>query len=481
MIQKNDLKKIFPYLWEIPQGTKPGMLVPAYVYALEEMIDSILQDNSLEQLINVSMLPGIMKAAMAMPDVHQGYGFPIGGIAAMKWPDGVISPGGIGYDINCGVRLLRSQLNVGQISPHLEELSKELYKEVPSGYGKGGQINLSREELTQVLMKGASWAVENGYGEKEDLQNIESNGVLDFADPLYVSEHAFQRGSDQLGTLGAGNHFVEVDRVEEIFDEETAKVFQLQKGQIVILIHTGSRGLGHQVATDNIRIMQTAMPRYGLKSPDRELACVPFNSKEGQEYFKAMCAAANFAWCNREIITWEIRNAWKKIFGESGGKLDLLYDVAHNIAKIEEHTIDSETLKVIVHRKGATRAFGPGNKELPADFFQTGQPVLIPGSMGTSSYVMAGTKSSMDLTFGSCCHGAGRRLSRTAAKKQVEAVQLKKKLQSEGIYVQAGSYAGLAEEAPIAYKDVDLVVETVHLAGIARKVAKLKPLAVIKG
>lgn len=481
MILKTDLKKVLPYLWEIPMGTRPGMLVPAYIYALEELIDPIFNDNSLEQLIHVSMLPGIVKAAMAMPDVHQGYGFPIGGIAAMKWPGGVISPGGIGYDINCGVRLLRSQLHEKQISPYLEELSKELYKEIPSGYGKGGQINLNREELTDVLKKGASWAVENGYGEREDLQNIESNGVLSFADPQYVSEHAFQRGSDQLGTIGAGNHFVEVDRVEEVFDEETARIFKLQKGQIVILIHTGSRGLGHQVATDYIRIMQTAMTQYGLKTPDRELACVPFNSKEGQEYFKAMCAAANFAWCNREVITWEIRKAWNRILGEDAGKLELLYDVAHNMAKIEEHSIGSETLKLIVHRKGATRSFGPGNKELPAHYQQSGQPVLIPGSMGTISYVLAGTKDSMGLTFGSCCHGAGRKLSRTAAKKQVEAVRLKKDLISEGIHIQAGSYAGLAEEAPIAYKDVDLVVETVHQAGIAKKVAKLKPLAVIKG
>jgi len=481
MISRTELKKIMPYLWEIPLGTRPGMLVPAQIYALEEMIDSILNDNSVEQLIHVSMLPGIMKAAMVMPDVHQGYGFPIGGIAAMRWPDGVISPGGIGYDINCGVRLLRSQINEKQISSRLEELSVELYKEIPSGIGKGGQLTLDRDQLYQVLKKGALWAVENGYGDRKDLQNIESGGVLDFADPQFVSEHAFQRGFAQLGTIGSGNHFVEVDRVEEIYDEETAKAFQLYEGQIVILIHTGSRGLGHQVATDYIRIMQTAMSHYGLKSPDRELACVPFDSKEGQEYFKAMCAAANFAWCNREVITWEIRNAWKKVLGDNGGNLDLLYDVAHNIAKIEEHRIDSKIQKVIVHRKGATRAFGPGNKEIPAHYLQSGQPVLIPGSMGTNSYVLAGTAGSEDLTFGSCCHGAGRRLSRTAAKKQVEAVQLKKKLQDQGIYIQSGSFRGLAEEAPIAYKDVNLVVETVQQAGIAKKVAKLKPLAVIKG
>ena len=376
---------------------------------------------------------------------------------------------------------MRSELNFEETKPNLERLSLELYKEIPSGMGKGGQIKLSEAELKDVLIKGALWAAENNFGEKEDLQNIESNGALTFADPNHVSEHAFQRGFDQLGTLGAGNHFVEVDKVEEIFDEGTAKAFQLHQGQIVILIHTGSRGLGHQVATDYIRIMQTAMVQYGFKSPDRELACVPFNSKEGQEYFKAMCAAANFAWCNREIITWEIRKGWRNIFGESGGKLDLLYDVAHNIAKIEDHTIDSIVQKVLVHRKGATRAFGPGQPELPEHFLQTGQPVLIPGSMGTSSYVLAGTEKSMDLTFGSSCHGAGRRLSRTSAKKQVEAVQLKEKLRSQGIFVQAGSFAGLAEEAPVAYKDIDMVVDTVHLAGIARKIAKLKPLIVIKG
>jgi tRNA-splicing ligase RtcB len=481
MLQLSQLKKITDYLWEIPVTTKPGMKVPAYVYCKEDMLEAILNDRSLEQLINVAALPGIEKAAIVMPDAHEGYGFPIGGIAATHWPDGIISPGGIGYDINCGVRLLLTPLFYDDIAGKLETFSEELYETIPSGTGKGGEIKLNTEELDEVLRQGARWAVINGMGAEKDLDLIESGGCLSNADPSCVSEHAKQRGHDQLGTIGAGNHFVEVDKVTDIFDENIATAFGIRKNQVVILIHTGSRGLGHQVATDYLRLMMNVMANYDFKPRDRELAGVPFNSKEGQDYFNAMAAAANFAWCNREIITYEIRQAYQCVFSGSGDEISLLYDVAHNIAKIEEHIIDGKPTKLVVHRKGATRAFGPGNKEVPEKYRDIGQPVLIPGSMGTASYVLAGTNKSMEMTFGSTCHGAGRRLSRTAAKKQVGGPQLKEELRKQGIYVQAGSYRGVAEEAPVAYKDIDAVVNTVHEAGIALKVAKLRPLAVIKG
>jgi tRNA-splicing ligase RtcB len=481
MLQASQLKKITGYLWEIPVTTRPDMKVPAHVYCKEEMLEAVLGDRSLEQLMNVATLPGIVKAAIVMPDAHEGYGFPIGGVAATHWPDGIISPGGIGYDINCGVRLLLTPLFYDDIANKLEAFSKELYESIPSGTGKGGEIILNEKELDEVLRLGAQWAVKNGMGDEKDLALMESHGCLLNADPAVVSEHAKKRGMDQLGTIGAGNHFVEVDKVSNVFDEKTAAAFSIQQNQIVILIHTGSRGLGHQVATDYLRLMMNVMSNYNFKPRDRELAGVPFNSKEGQDYFNAMAAAANFAWCNREIITYEIRQAWQTVFERDGSEIQLLYDVAHNIAKIEEYIINDTPTKLIVHRKGATRAFGPGNNEVPEKYRSFGQPVLIPGSMGTVSYILAGTNKSMETTFGSTCHGAGRRLSRTAAKKQVGGPQLKDELRKQGIYVQAGSYRGIAEEAPVAYKDIDIVVDTVQDAGIALKVAKLKPLAVIKG
>ncbi len=482
MLQKTQLKKITDYLWEIPVSTRSDMRVPALIYAKEEMIEAILSDRSLEQLINVSTLPGIVKAAFAMPDVHEGYGFPIGGVAATLWPEGIISPGGIGYDINCGVRLLTTSFTYNDIATKMESLSRELFSQVPSGTGRGGEVKLCTEELDEVLKSGAEWAVKNGYGISDDLELIESHGKLENADPIAVSEHAKKRGYDQLGTIGAGNHFLEVDKVEKVYDQKTADVFGIKENQVVILIHTGSRGLGHQVATDYIRIMMNAMPAYNIKPPDRELACAPFNSPEGQNYFNAMAASANFAWCNREMITYEVRRAFQKELGISGNEIKLLYDVAHNIAKIEEHRVDGEIKKLIVHRKGATRAFGPSEKDIPEKYLTTGQPVLIPGSMGTASYILAGTNKSMDTTFGSTCHGAGRRLSRTAAKKQIGGKALRDQLLKEqGIYVRSGSLRGISEEAPFAYKDIDIVVETVHEAGIALKVAKLKPMAVIKG
>ena len=481
-ITKENIHKINDYLWEIPASFRPQyMRVPARVLASETLLDEIMEDRSLIQLVNVASLPGIKGASMVMPDVHEGYGFPIGGVAATAYPDGAISPGGIGYDINCGVRLMLSPLQRFEVTDRLEELSKEMYAQIPSGMGKGGHLVLSNREMHDVLKEGAAWAVARGYGQKEDLGFMESHGKLDMADPRLVSERAKKRGKDQLGTIGSGNHFVEVDYVDEIFDTGIAKAFGLEKGQVVILIHTGSRGLGHQVATDNIKTLMAAMEKYGITVPDRELACVPFNSEEGQNYFKAMCAAANFAWCNRELISWEARQAWKNVFGARGGNLKLMYDVAHNIAKLENHKVDEGSALMIVHRKGATRAFGPGFAELPEAYREAGQPVIIPGSMGTCSYVLAGTAKSMDITFGSCCHGAGRRLSRTAAKKQVNAPVLKEELRSQGIYVEAGSFKGIAEEAPVAYKDVNEVVETVDASGIAKKVAKLRPMAVVKG
>lgn len=480
-IDRNSLNQLSDFLWELPQDFRPGMRVPARIYALEALLDPILADKSVEQLINVACLPGIVKASMVMPDVHEGYGFPIGGVAATRYPNGAISPGGIGYDINCGVRLLVSTLRYDQIKKHLETLGKTLYAHIPSGVGRGGTFKLNLREMNRVLQLGSEWALEEGSATQDDLLHTESHGRLKEANPEKVSESAKERGNNQLGTIGAGNHFVEVDRVDTIFHPEAAKVYGLEKDQIVILIHTGSRGLGHQVATDHLRIMMSAMAKYDIKLPDRELACVPFDSPEGQDYFQAMCAAANFAWCNRQIITHQCRRAWHQIFGKKDGKLKVLYDVAHNIAKLENHVVDGESMKLIVHRKGATRAFGPHFPEIPADYRAIGQPVLIPGSMGTASYVLAGTEMSMDATFGSTCHGAGRRMSRTAARKQVNIEQLKALLLQKGIHLEAGSEKGIAEEAPIAYKDVNLVVETVHQAGIALKVAKIKPVCVIKG
>jgi tRNA-splicing ligase RtcB len=478
---KQALNKISEIQWEIPKSFRNDMRVPARIYASESMLEGIGQDRSLNQLVNVCSLPGIQKAALVMPDVHEGYGFPIGGVAATIFPDGAISPGGIGYDINCGVRLLTSNKTVKDIYSYIEPLSKEVYRQVPSGVGKSGFLKLGFKELDKVLTKGVRWAVEEGYANEADVEYIESNGTIPGADPDAVSGHAKERGSDQLGTMGAGNHFVEIDKVVKIFDDEIANAYNLFQNQIVILIHTGSRGLGHQVATDYIKIMLRAMQEYGISLPDRELACVPFSSKEGKEYFGAMGAAANFAFTNRQLITWEVREAWNNILGKNGGELDILYDVAHNIAKIEEHVINGEKTKLIVHRKGATRAFAPGNEELPEKYKVSGQPVLIPGSMGTASYVLAGTQKSMDESFGSTCHGAGRQMSRHAARKKVQGDKLRLDLLEKGIVVQAGSIRGIAEEAPVAYKDVHTVVDVVDKAGIAKKVAELKPLAVIKG
>jgi tRNA-splicing ligase RtcB len=470
--QLKDLIQISDFIFEVPKTFWEEMKVPARVFANKEILNEILKDRSLEQLVNVATLPGIKKYALAMPDIHEGYGFPIGGVAAFDIKEGIISPGGIGYDINCGVRLLLSQVSKEEASPYLQELAKSIYENVPSGVGKGGKLNLKIKDLDLVLEKGVPQMLLWGFGENEDLANIESQGNIKEADPQYVSSSAKSRGKDQLGTMGAGNHFVEIDFVEKIFDEKEAKRMSLFLNQIVILIHTGSRGLGHQVATDYIEKMVKSLNKYKIKLPDLELAASPFLSEEGQNYFQAMCAAANFAWSNRQLITHQIRKSWKKVLGKEGGKLKILYDVAHNIAKIEEYEINGEKgkekKKLIVHRKGATRSF-------PND------PVLIPGSMGTFSYVLVGNKNSLEESFGSTCHGAGRRMSRQKAKKTIYGSELKKQLEKENIIVKEGSLSGLAEEAPFAYKDVNEVVEVVSQNKIASKVARLKPLAVIKG
>lgn len=476
----NDLKKINEYVWEIPKEFRKNMLVPGRVFATEKMLQDILKDRSLEQLVNVAYLKGIVKYAMVMPDSHEGYGFPIGGVAATKLPDGFITPGGIGYDINCGVRLLLSDLDFETTRPRLESLIRKLFQLIPSGVGRGGNVNINKKELDEVLQDGAAWAVRNNFGNNDDLECIESSGRLASADPATVSDHAKKRGIDQLGTLGAGNHFVEADKVEEIFDEKAARAFGLQKNQIVVLLHTGSRGLGHQVATDYIRVMLQAMSREDIRVPDPELAGMPFSSSEGKRYFSAMAAAANFAWANRQIITSRVRQAWQEIFSGQNN-LRVLYDVAHNIAKIEDHMVDGKEEKLIVHRKGATRSFGPGHGEIPLRYRAFGQPVIIPGSMGTASFVLAGTQKAMQETFGSTCHGAGRRMSRHEAKRKVSAEDLKSELLSKGIHYVAGSLGGMLEEAPLAYKDIDEVVDVVHNAGLALKVAKLRPVAVMKG
>ncbi len=466
-------------IWEIPASYRQDMRVPARVFANKAILQAIAEDNSLEQLVNVSTLPGIVEAAMVMPDVHQGYGFPIGGIAATAHPHGAISPGGIGYDINCGVRLLTANISFEEIKHKQKDLARQLYKEVPSGVGQSGPLKLSNREMQGVLSEGAAWMVKNGKGRKRDLQHIESQGNFPGADPRKVSAKAVKRGRDQLGTIGGGNHFAEVDRIDKIFHPDIARQYNLHPDQVVVLIHTGSRGLGHQTATEYIRRFLKAQGKFNQQLPDRGLACVPLSSREGQDYYGAMGAAANYAWANRQVVTWEMRKAFQKVF-DSTVKLDVLYDVAHNIAKIESHRVKNDLQKVIVHRKGATRSFGPGTVDSPL-FKNTGQPVLIPGSMGTCNYILAGKDASTELSFGSSCHGAGRLMSRTAAHKKTKRRDLVGELKKEGILVHAGSRRGITEEAPLAYKDVHTVVDVVEELGIVDKVASFKPLVVIKG
>ena len=475
-----DFQKITDFLWEILQSFRSDMRVPARIYASRELLEDAFRDESLKQLVNTATLPGIVKYALAMPDIHEGYGFPIGGVVATKYPDGVISPGGVGFDINCGVRLLLSDLTEKEIAPFLDKLATRVQEEVPSGLGRGREKKLSISDINFVLREGVQGLVkEKGFGEEEDIENCEAKGKLDWADENYVSEKAKNRGRDQLGTLGSGNHFLEIQKVDKIFNESIAKEFGLFQDEICVMIHTGSRGLGHQIATDYIRVMMRAMEEYKIHLPDRELAAVPFETNEGQEYFRAMAAGANFAWSNRHMITFYVRKGWESVLGVDK-KLKLLYDVAHNIAKIEEHGIDGEEIKLIVHRKGATRAFPPDHPELPARYQKTGQPVLIPGSMGTASYVLVGTEESKN-AFYTVNHGAGRTMSRRRAIKTIFGKEVVEDLKRRGILVKSYSMKGIAEEAPMAYKDIDKVIEVVEGAELAKKVAKLIPLAVIKG
>ncbi|MCS7009758.1 MAG: RtcB family protein [Anaerolineales bacterium] len=459
------------------------MRVPVRLFATREMLEQIADDRSLEQAVNTATLPGLVGEVVVMPDMHQGYGFPIGTVAATETPHGVISPGGVGYDINCGVRLLASSLELEAARPHLDQLATLINRYCPSGVGEEGVVRVSVTELEQVLREGARWARKKGFAEENDLARTEEGGCLEGAQPEKVSERAKQRGREQIGSVGAGNHFVEVDVVERIFDEKTAQAFGLQEGCLVVQIHCGSRGLGHQVCTDYVQEFQGAVKRYGIHLPDRELVCAPLDSPEGQSYLGAMRAAANFAFANRQILAHSVRRAFEETFAGKlkGWELHQVYDICHNIAKIETHEVEGQRKKVCVHRKGATRAFGPGTPELPPEYRPFGQPVLVPGSMGTSSWVLVGTEDAMKRSWGSSCHGAGRVMSRAKAKHEVRGEALRNELEGRGIHVRAGSMSGLAEEAPQAYKNVDRVAETVSAAGIARQVALLRPVAVIKG
>jgi tRNA-splicing ligase RtcB len=465
-------------LWEIPAAARPDMRVPARVFADDELLEAILHDRSLEQLQNVATLPGVVEAALAMPDIHQGYGFPVGGVAAMELPDGVVSPGGVGYDINCGVRLLALPLSAAELGGRKEPLVHELSRAIPAGAGQEGPLELSTAELDRVLRAGPSVLVERGIGREEDVERTESQGCLPGADPDAVSRRAHERGAGQLGTVGGGNHFIELQRIDRIFDERAAEAFGLAEGQVTVLIHSGSRGLGHQVCTDHVRVMDTAGPRYGIVLPDRQLACAPASSPEGRAYLGAMAGAANFAFANRHAIADAVRRSVERVLGAAAAaETRQVYDVAHNVAKVESYG----GRELLVHRKGATRAFPAGSDEIPDAYRAVGQPVFIPGSMGTSSYVLAGSPGSIERSFGTTCHGAGRALSRTAARKRIEGAELRRQLEAEGIAVRSASNRGLAEEAPFAYKDVDRVVEVVDRAGLARRVARLVPIGVVKG
>ena len=480
-LEKRQLQKVDRYRWLVPRGTKPGMLTDALIYADEHLLEDLLKDLSLEQAVNVAMLPGIVGRSLAMPDIHQGYGFPIGGVAATD-PDegGVISPGGVGFDINCGVRLLASTLTVDDVRPKIRELVNQLFRDIPSGAGRKGSVPLSYNDLERVMVEGAGWMVRNGYGEPGDLEHCEENGAIDGADPSAVGDKPRKRGLPQVGTLGSGNHFLEVQYVERVFEPEIAERFGLYPDQVVVLAHSGSRGFGHQVCTDYLRDMDPAMRRYKLELPDRQLACVPATSPEGQAYLGAMRASANFAWANRQGITHFTREAFRRVFGPKE-TLRVVYDVCHNIAKLEWHRVNGRDRRVLVHRKGATRAFPTGRPEIPEAYKDIGQPVLIPGSMGTASYVLVGAKGSLEETFGTTCHGAGRVMSRTAAKKSSYAVNARERLEEQGIFVRAETRNGISEEIPEAYKDVDAVINVVHNAGLSRRVARLKPIGVIKG
>ena len=480
-IKREDLQKINDCTYAIPQSYRTDMKVPVEVFMNEAMMEDVLNDRALWQLVNVATLPGIQKAAFGMPDIHQGYGFPIGGVAATAIDEGgVISPGGIGYDINCGVRLMAVSMTAQEIAPYLEKLATRLFHKVPSGVGRGGKLDFDLQELDLILKEGAQRMLELGYGTFEDIALCEERGRMEVADPSLISKRAKQRGSDQIGTLGSGNHFLEVQAVDQLFDTTVAETFGLAKDMVTVMIHCGSRGLGHQVCTDYVRMMMKKLPDWGYELPDRELIYAPFRSQEGQDYYKAMAAAANYAWANRHMIGHWVREAFHEIIGPEV-TVSMVYDISHNLGKVETHPVEGVEKEMVLHRKGATRAFGPGRPEVAEKYRAVGQPVLIPGTMGTSSYVLVGTQRSMEVAFGSSCHGAGRRLSRSQAKREVRGSQLRQELQKKGIIIRTDSDPGLAEEAPLAYKDVDNVVNVVQDAGLAKKVARVRPIAVIKG
>ncbi len=483
MISFTDLKKISDYEWEIPVSYRADMRVPVRIFASESLLKDVSKDKSLEQAVNACTLPGLVDSVKVMPDMHQGYGFPIGGVAATRFPEGVISPGGIGYDINCGVRLLGSRLSYQEGKKYLDELATTLNQLCPSGVGIGGHHRLSPREVEDVCRKGSRWAREKGFATDQDLRRTEDGGQLPGADPRFLSPRALKRGTNQVGSLGAGNHFIEIDLVAKVFDENAARVMGLNEGDLALQIHCGSRGLGHQVCSDYVKSLQSAVINYGIELPDRELVCAPMDSPEGEAYLAAMACAANYAFANRQVLSHYAREAFESVLAGrvKDWHLHLVYDVAHNIGKIETHQVDGKSVEVCVHRKGATRAFGPGREELPSEYQKIGQPVLVPGSMGTSSWILRGTSEAMARSFGSSCHGAGRVMSRSQAKKTIRGEDLLKQLKRDGINVQVSSMSSLAEEAPAAYKDVDSVVETVTRAGLTAKVAQLKPLVVIKG
>jgi tRNA-splicing ligase RtcB (3'-phosphate/5'-hydroxy nucleic acid ligase) len=474
------LEPIDAFRYRIPRDESAGMRTDVVVYASAALLEQIEKDQSLTQAVNVAMLPGIVGPSLAMPDIHQGYGFPIGGVAATDMEYGVVSPGGVGFDINCGVRLVRSTLQEAGVRPRLKPLIDQIFRDVPCGTGGQGRVEIKDTEIDDVLREGARWMVANGYGDERDAEFAEAGGALDGALPDRVSARAKERGTPQLGTLGSGNHFLEVQYVEHVHDRAVALAMGIEEEQVVVLIHSGSRGLGHQVCTDYVALMNQVMPKYNITLPDRQLACAPIRSEEGQSYLGAMAAAANFAWANRQGILHFLRGAFRRIFGDEA-RLDLIYDVCHNIAKQESYEIEGRKRDVLVHRKGATRAFPPGHREIPSDYRSIGQPVFIPGSMGTASWVLAGQQRAMEETFGSVCHGAGRLLSRTAVRKGRNAREEQRKLEENGILVRSESRDGILEELPEAYKDVDEVIEVVHNVGLASKVARLRPMGVIKG
>lgn len=479
------LEKVDDYHWRIPKSYDPGMRVPGLIIADEPLLQDISKNQALQQVANVAHLPGIVRASLAMPDMHWGYGFCIGGVAAMD-PEqgGVVAPGGVGYDINCGLRLIKTVLTLEQVQPKLRQLVQTLFHTIPTGVGMSGEVTVSPDEHREVMRRGSRWVVEaKGYGVPEDLEHTESGGAIEGAEPSKVSSRAYQRGSDQLGTLGSGNHFLEVQVVDTVFDEEAAGVFGISAGQVTVMIHSGSRGFGYQVCDDYLDVVEQAMQRHGIQVLDRQLACVPVHSAEGRDYLGAMRCAANYAWANRQCLMHLARRAFEKIFAKDWQALGmgLVYDVAHNIAKLERHKTNGHERMLLVHRKGATRAFPPGHPEIPRDYQAIGQPVIIPGDMGRNSYVLAGTMGAMEQTFGTVCHGAGRVMSRAQAVREAEGRSIEKELENQGIIVMGRGRKGIAEEQPKAYKDVNDVVRVVHNAGLAKRVARMRPLGVIKG